>query len=53
MLCTDGLTNYLEPDAIAAVLGSPQPDDAVQALIDLALAGGGGDNVTVAVMDIA
>jgi serine/threonine protein phosphatase PrpC len=53
LLCTDGLTNYVDPRGIAAALGSPQPDDAAQALIDLALAGGGGDNVTIAVMDIA
>lgn len=53
LVCTDGLTNYAEPDAIAAALAAVEPEDAARALIELALAGGGGDNVTVAVLDIA
>jgi PPM family protein phosphatase len=53
LACTDGLTNYADQAAIAAALGATRPETAAQALIDLALAGGGGDNITVAVLDIA
>lgn len=48
LLCTDGLTDEVNDDEIAAVLkriGHPQ--DACQALLDLALQRGGKDNVTV------
>lgn len=48
LLCTDGLTEMVEDDIIASVLreaGSAQ--SACQTLVDLALAGGGSDNVTI------
>ena len=48
MLCTDGLTEMVEDDVIASVLReSDSSQSACQNLIDLALAGGGVDNVTV------
>jgi PPM family protein phosphatase len=48
MLCTNGLTDLVNDDQIAAVLASDrQPDDLCQALVDLALQQGGTDNVTV------
>ena len=50
LLCTDGLTDLVPDAEIAAVLGAhPEPDDACQALIDLALERGGTDNVTAVV----
>ena len=50
LLCTDGLTGPVEDAQIAAVLAErPEPEDACDALIDLALARGAPDNVTVAV----
>jgi protein phosphatase len=50
LLCTDGLTGPVEDARIAAVLAErPEPEDACDALIDLALARGAPDNVTVAV----
>lgn len=50
LLCTDGLTDMADDAAIAAELGRPgSADDVCRALIDLALARGGRDNVTVIV----
>jgi protein phosphatase len=48
LLCTDGLTETVEDDTIAQVLRQAQSaQGACQSLVDLALAGGGSDNVTV------
>jgi PPM family protein phosphatase len=50
LLCTDGLTDMLDDATIAATLRThPTSDEACQALIDMALANGGRDNVTVVV----
>jgi protein phosphatase len=50
LLCTDGLTDLVDDDAIAGELGRGSPsDDACQKLIDLALDRGGNDNVTVVI----
>jgi serine/threonine protein phosphatase PrpC len=48
LLCTDGLTDMAADAAIAEVIGRPGPAAAAcDALVELALAGGGKDNVTV------
>lgn len=52
LVCTDGLTNYVDHTALTAALSAPDPETAVAALVDLALIGGGGDNITIAVLDI-
>ncbi|MDO8847039.1 MAG: Stp1/IreP family PP2C-type Ser/Thr phosphatase [Coriobacteriia bacterium] len=53
LLATDGLTSMVTDDDIARVLASePTPKDAVDALVDRALAAGGHDNVTAVVVDI-
>jgi serine/threonine protein phosphatase PrpC len=54
VLCTDGLWNYLPEatDLVRLAGGHPEPLDAARALVDHALAAGGRDNVTVAVLDI-
>jgi PPM family protein phosphatase len=50
LLCTDGLTDMAEDAAIARELErAASSREACQALVDLALAGGGKDNVTVVV----
>jgi protein phosphatase len=47
LLCTDGLTDLLDPAAIAAIMAKHRrPRDLCPALIDAALAAGGKDNVT-------
>lgn len=49
LLCSDGLTEMVDDVKIASTLRSASSaDEACRALIDLALAGGGLDNVTVA-----
>jgi protein phosphatase len=48
LLCSDGLSDMATEEAIAGVLARPgSADKACRALIDLALDGGGKDNVTV------
>ncbi|MBM9468479.1 PP2C family protein-serine/threonine phosphatase [Nakamurella leprariae] len=53
LLCSDGLPAVVSPEAIAEALGSGRdPDDTADALVQLALAGGGPDNVSVIVADV-
>lgn len=48
LLCTDGLTEMVEDTTIAQVLrDAKSAQSACQSLVDLALAGGGTDNITV------
>jgi protein phosphatase len=50
LICSDGLTEPVEDDQIAEILGSePDPEAAAHRLIDLALKNGGPDNVTAVV----
>ena len=52
LLCSDGLYSYAAADAIQYLLGSGRtPEDTTHALIELALHGGGGDNVSVVVIE--
>jgi PPM family protein phosphatase len=54
LLCTDGLTETVEDLTIAHVLHeATSAQNACQALVDLALAGGGSDNVTVLIAKFA
>src|SRR5262249_29394939 len=49
LLCTDGLTEMVSEEAIAQALAAAKSAaDACRRLVDLALEGGGKDNVTVA-----
>lgn len=53
MLCSDGLTNMVDDDAVKRILAhTPVPSDAVWSLVEAANAGGGHDNTTVAVVDV-
>ena len=52
MLCSDGLYGYAAAEAIQYVLGSGDaPEHVARDLIELALRGGGGDNVTTIVIE--
>ena len=53
LLCSDGLYNPVAQHVIATELGRGDPEDACQALVKLALEGGGRDNITVIVADAA
>ncbi len=53
LLCSDGLTAAVDPDAIHATLDERgDTEHAVERLVALALAGGGPDNITVVVSDV-
>ncbi|GAB3284633.1 PP2C family protein-serine/threonine phosphatase [Parahaliea aestuarii] len=51
LLCSDGLYNPVEAGAICAALGQGSPEEACRSLVDLALKGGGRDNITVVIAD--
>ncbi|MEM9490345.1 MAG: Stp1/IreP family PP2C-type Ser/Thr phosphatase, partial [Myxococcota bacterium] len=52
LLCSDGLTGYASSEAIEQTLGGSEgADSIVEDLVELALRGGGGDNVTALVID--
>lgn len=52
LLCSDGLTDMVDDDVIAATLALESLDEAADRLIELALAGGGLDNVTVVIGEL-
>jgi PPM family protein phosphatase len=53
LLCSDGLTNELESEQIAEVLGTvPDPQIAADLLVRAARTHGGSDNITVVVVDV-
>jgi protein phosphatase len=52
LLCTDGLTDVVSTETIGETLHIPDPQDAADRLVELALRGGGPDNVTVIVADV-
>jgi protein phosphatase len=47
LLASDGLTGYLDGDAIAAIIAGKSPSQAALALVDAANDAGGKDNITV------
>lgn len=54
LLCSDGLNGMVLDDAIEEALGRDEgPQEVAEALVKAALAGGGEDNVTVVVVDVA
>ena len=53
LLCSDGLSGVVSADTIAAsLLANDNPQDAVDELVDLALRGGGPDNITCVIADV-
>ena len=52
VLCCDGLSNGVEDDEIARIVSATDPQEAAQALIDLANQRGGPDNITTIVVKI-
>ncbi len=52
MLCTDGLSDVVSAETMLDTLEIPSPQEAADRLVDLALRGGGPDNVTVIVADV-
>jgi protein phosphatase len=52
LLCTDGLSDVVSTETIFATLQIPDPQESADRLVELALRGGGPDNVTVVVADV-
>jgi protein phosphatase len=52
LLCSDGLSGVVSPETIAEALQLPDPREAADRLVSLALRGGGPDNITCIVADI-
>lgn len=53
LICSDGLYNHVSFDQIRSILGDGSPETATKNLIKYALDGGGSDNVTALVVEIA
>jgi protein phosphatase len=53
LLCSDGLTDMVDDDKIAETLALDSIEEAADRLIELALAGGGLDNVTVVIGELS
>ena len=51
LICTDGLTNYIEPDNIRTLSEDMDSVSLADKLVALAKENGGGDNITVAILD--
>ena len=53
LLCSDGLSGVVSEDTLRETLaGNASPEDAVERLVELALRGGGPDNITAIVADV-
>ncbi|MBI1375493.1 MAG: cyclic nucleotide-binding domain-containing protein [Phycisphaera sp.] len=52
LLCSDGLTSYMDPATMADYLKVPASKGLIKSLIKFAYAKGGGDNVTVLVAEM-
>ncbi len=53
LLCSDGLSGYVDDAEIAAIIaGRQEPEAVAEALVDRALDGGGDDNVTVQYVEL-
>jgi protein phosphatase len=53
LLCSDGLSGVVSEDTLGETLAAnARPEDAVERLVELALRGGGPDNITAIVADV-
>lgn len=52
LMCSDGLSNFLEDREIADLLGKQELQDSAQDLVDLAIERGGDDNITLIVLEV-
>lgn len=53
LICSDGLTNFMNNSDISKIVSENSPEDAVKLLIDGANDAGGGDNITAVVAEYA
>jgi protein phosphatase len=52
LLCSDGLSGVVSDESLADALKDPDPQSTADRLVELALRGGGPDNITVIVADV-
>lgn len=52
LMCSDGLSNYLDEAALTAIVGDKSPSQAAFDLVDAALVAGGKDNITVLLIKV-
>lgn len=52
LLCSDGLSNYVQENEIFSVVTSCSQEEAVKRLVNMANINGGGDNITVAIIAV-
>ncbi|HKS46643.1 MAG TPA: protein phosphatase 2C domain-containing protein [Amycolatopsis sp.] len=52
LLCSDGLSGMVSDETLAEAIQIPDPQECADRMIELALKGGGTDNVTVIVADV-
>lgn len=52
LICTDGLTNHVEPDSLSKLAAGGSPESACERLVEAAKERGGSDNITVVIGDI-
>ncbi|MBR4282571.1 MAG: SpoIIE family protein phosphatase, partial [Clostridia bacterium] len=50
LICTDGLTNFVDKETVTSVLKEHPLMECPEILVDLANENGGGDNITVVVL---
>ena len=53
LLCTDGLTQYLDDEELRKIVQTYDPQESVQHLIERANERGGEDNITTVVVRVA
>ncbi|MEM9145021.1 MAG: protein phosphatase 2C domain-containing protein [Pseudomonadota bacterium] len=53
LLCSDGLTKYANDAVLAEVLATQPIENVAEHLVEFALEGGGADNISVIVVDVA
>ncbi|MFD2471515.1 PP2C family protein-serine/threonine phosphatase [Amycolatopsis silviterrae] len=52
LICSDGLSGMVSDETLAEAVQIPDPQDCADRMIELALKGGGTDNVTVIIADV-
>lgn len=50
LICTDGLTNYVDTPTIEGLIADGPLSSAPERLVEAAIAGGGGDNITAVIL---
>ena len=52
LLCSDGLTEYIDEEEICSILTIYEPDEACKLLVNIANKRGGKDNITVQITKV-